>query len=389
MISFSHLRIPLSLWVCLCAAITPLSTTAVEEQSSSATLSLADLQRLVSENGRVIRSFRLEGVVCAVVPKRQLVALQDESATVLLELPVVDAAVRIGDRLAIEGKNCSLFKSDFGIQVGTAPVVNNDDHHAAIQKSGKVFLPEGFPPIRLAWFNRDNDAVLNLEWEGPGIRRQKTPAAALWRKIPGATNSDGMVHGLDFTACNGDGNYLADFENLETVARGVATNFDVLYRARPEHTALFFNGFIETPRPGIYTFYLTSDDGAKLEVGETAVICTRLAAGAAPPALSLAQTEPGRISWVELEGEVAFAGVNRENADIELAANGNRVAVTVVGGAALMATNLLHERIRVSGVCEYPPAGEKRRAWWFQVWSSWKFWARRRKLAALRATSWF
>lgn len=341
------------------AAISLLSVKAAEENSKAEALSLGDLQQIVSQHGRVIRSFRLEGVVCAVVPKRRLVTLQDDTATLLLELPSLNVETHVGDRLVIEGENCSLVRGEGGVRLGSAPVVDNDGHHAAIQKSGKVYLPAGLPPIRLAWYNRVADAVLKLEWEGPGIRRQKVPDSALWRQIPGATNSDAMERGLDFKAYNGDGNYLADFENLQPVAQDIAANFDVSYRARPEHTALFFNGFIETPRAGIYTFYLTSDDGAKLQVGEPAVTCTRLAAGSAPPIFSPVQTNSARFSWVVLEGEVTFASVNREDLEIELSANGDRVAVTVVGGAALLAANPLHERIRVAGVCEYSPAGGK------------------------------
>ncbi len=318
---------------------------------------MADLQQLVSEHGRVIRSFRLEGVVCAIVSKRRWVALQDESATVLLELPAVDAGVRVGNRLAIEGENCSLTHGDFSIQIGTAPVVDNDGHHPAYLKSGKVFLTAGLQPVRLAWFNGVGDAILKLEWEGPGLQRQQIPGTMLWRAAPGLTNQNESERGLNFTACNGEGESLGDFENLMPVAQGIATNFDVSYRVRSEHTALFFSGYIEAPRAGVYTFYLTSDDGAQLRVGESSVSCTRLSTDHAsvPATRTLNQTLAGRgnSSWVELEGEVTFASINLEHLEIDLVVDGNRVPVTIVGGATLLSTNLLHERIRVRGICEF------------------------------------
>lgn len=355
MVKLSSLR--LLFCVCLCAAIVPFAANAIEDISSAQALSLADLQRIVSEYGRVIRSFRLEGVVCALAPGQRLVALQDDSATVLLELPKVDAQLHAGDRLVIIGENSSLTRDDFSIQVGTAPVVDNDGHHSSLMKSGKVFLAAGFQPIHLAWFNNVSVAVLKLEWEGPGLRRQQIPSKVLWGEPPGLTNLSGLNHGLNYTACNGDGVFLADFENLKPVAQGVATNFSVSYRARPEHTALFFSGFIQIPRPGGYTFYLTSDDGSQLKVGTPSVSCARTSTNG--PSASILQTlsqmrlESGASSWIELEGEVIFAGIKVNHLDIELAVDGNRVPVTVVGGATLLATNLLHEHIRVRGIREF------------------------------------
>jgi len=351
----------LSLFMCILIPLCKL--VAAGEPSSGGALSLAELQQSVSERGRIIQSFRLEGLVCAVVPNRRLVALQDESATTLLELPAVDAELQVGDRVAIEGKNCSLIRGDVSIQISAAPVVDNDGHHPALLQAGKVYLPGGFQPIRLGWYNRIADAVLKLEWEGPGLRRQKVPEAVLWRKVSGSTNSNGREPGLDYVARNGDGTFLADFENQEIAGQGVATNFDVSYRARPEHTALNFTGYLEVPRPGLYTFYLTSDDGAQLRVGESSVSVTRLPKDHAnvftTRTLKQARAGRGNSSWVELEGEVTFAGVNLNHLKMELVVDGNRIPVTVAGGAALLATNLLHDRVRVRGICEFSLEEEK------------------------------
>ena len=264
------------LGLCLGAVLAPLEVDADGDHSASSTLSLADLQQLVAEHGRIIRSLRVEGVVCAVIPKRRLVALQDESATVLLELPVIEANVRVGDRLAIEGKDCSLTQGDVSVLVDSAPVVNNDGLHPSRLRTGKAFLSAGLQPVQLAWFNGVADAALKLEWEGPGLGRQTVPGAVLWRKASAPSTTNGMEPGLDYVARNGEGYLLADFENQESVFQGVATNFCVSYRVRPEHTALFFSGFINVPASSVYTFYLSSDDGARLNVGERHVSCTRI-----------------------------------------------------------------------------------------------------------------
>jgi signal transduction histidine kinase len=347
------------LWNCLCfcVLISALKLAVAEEPPSNGVLSLRDLQQLVSNHGRVIQSFRLEGMVCAMNPNRRLIALQDGSATALLGLPTVDAGVHIGDQLAIEGEDCSLTRGDFFIQIGTAPVVDNDGHHSAVLKSGKTYLPSGFQPIHLAWFNGVADAVLKLDWEGPGFRRQKVPNSALWRNSSSQTNLYGLGHGLDYTACNADGNFLVDFENRKPVAHGVASNFDVSYRIQPEHTALFFNGYIKAPDEGIYTFYLTSDDGARLQVGEPHVSFIHLPTDPAltPTTRSLnqARADSANSSWIELDGEVAFAAAIRDNLVTDLITGGNRIQVAVVGGASLLSTNLLHRHLHVRGICEF------------------------------------
>ncbi|HTB84162.1 MAG TPA: ATP-binding protein [Candidatus Sulfotelmatobacter sp.] len=356
MANFNSLRLlRLSLFVCFSIAL--FKVVGAEDRSNGGTLSLADLQQLVSKHGRVIQSFRLEGVVCAMSPNRRLIALQDGSATALLEVPTVDVEVHVGDRLAIEGEKCSLTSGNFCIQIGTAPVVDNDGHHPSLLKAGKVYLPAGFQPIRVAWFNGVADAVLKLEWEGPGLRRQKVPNSVLWRSSSSPTNQYELGHGLDYTACNSDGNFLADFENRTPITHGVASNFDVSYRIQPEHTALFFNGYIKAPDEGIYTFYLTSDDGARLEAGEPRVSVIRLPTDAASTpitrSLNQARADSANSSWIELDGEVAFAAAIQGNLVTDLITGGNRVQVAVAGGASLLSTNLLHRHLRVRGICEF------------------------------------
>src|SRR5205085_2945722 len=99
----------------LCFFITAWSTGATGTENSTNTLSIAAFQSKVVETGQVIESFRIEGVVCAVIPKLKMVVLQDDSGAVLLELPKWDTAIGVGNWLAIEGDHCSLSRGLFGI----------------------------------------------------------------------------------------------------------------------------------------------------------------------------------------------------------------------------------------------------------------------------------
>lgn len=311
---------------------------------------------VAGSNGK-IQSFHIEGSVRAIVQQSKLIALHDRSATVLIELPTLDDAIRVGDRVSVEGENCSFLQSRFFTQLGTLPVVDNDGRHEPWLRSGRVFLEAGRQPIHLEWFNGLDGYLLEVEWQGPGVRRQRIPSAVLWHQPVGVPNRSELEHGLDFAAYNGNDLYsLSDLQmNTNPVAKGSATNFSLSYRARAENTALAFNGFIEVSKPGIYTFYVKSDDGAILRVGEQKISCKVLV----PADQSMSSQNLDRLAddfgdqWGSLEGEVIFAGKDQRNLEMTLAGKTGRVPVTVMEGLDLFSTNLMHRQIRVTGIHEY------------------------------------
>jgi len=314
------------------------------------------LQNTLARRGRVVESFRIEGLVRAVVRERKLAALQDASGAVLLELPAINSSVCVGEWLAVEGDNCALTRSGFGIQVGTAPVVNNDGDHPPYLKSGSVFLRAGVQPIRLLWFNGEGMSALMLEYEGPGIQRQSVPEGLLWHS-PGTTNRTALERGLKFAAYVGQGwDALPDFSQLEPAAEGVAANIARTYSVREKNAALAFDGYLETAEAGSYTFYLTSDDGGRLFVGDPATACRTvvLEKTSVLPVGSLekALAGPTGQQWITWEGVVNFVGPEQRGLELELTGSGNRVSVRIVDGAELAAANLLHRTLRVKGICE-------------------------------------
>ena len=228
---------------------------------------LADLQTAALEQAGQIQSFCVEGVVCAVMHQQKMLALQDNTGTVLLELPTLDDTIHAGDQVTVRGTNCLLSQGRYGIRF-TTTVVDNDYLHPSACKSGSAFLEAGFQPIHLEWFNGAGNSALALEYAGPGVPRQIVPGALLRRTPSLDAVQPKYEAGLDFAAYNGDWNLLPDFATLNPVARGVATNFSFNYRARLEHTALVFDGFIQISNAGVYVFYLTSDDGSRLKVGQ-------------------------------------------------------------------------------------------------------------------------
>jgi len=349
------------IWICLLFGA--VSVSAAENLSDP--ISIADFQKMVAGSNGRIQSFHFEGIVRAIVQQPKLIALQDSSATVLIELPKLDDAIHTGDRVSVEGENCLLRQSRFYTQLGTVPVVDNDGRHEPWLRSGKVFLGTGRQPIHLEWFNGLGTCVLVVEWQGPGVRRQRIPSAVLWHQPIGGASRSEFEHGLDFAAYNGSDLYsLSDLQmNTNPVAKGIATNFDLSCRARAENTALAFNGFIEVAKSGIYTFYVTSDDGAILRVGEQKISCKVLS----PSDHAGASENLDRVSddfgdqWGSLEGEVIFASKDQHNLEIGLAAKTGRVPVTVVDGLDLFSTNLVHCQIRVTGIHEYLRNAEEKK----------------------------
>lgn len=328
-------------------------------------MSLADLQTAVLEQASQVQSFCVEGVVCAVVHQQKMLALQDNTGTVLLELPTLDDTIHAGDQVTVRGTNCLLSQGRYGIRL-TATVVDNDYLHSSALKSGSVFLEAGLQPIHLEWFNGAANSALALEYAGPGVPRQIVPGALL-RRTPGLDAVQPKYEvGLDFAAYNGDWNCLPDFAALNPVARGVATNFSLNYSARPEHTALVFNGFIQISNAGVYVFYLTSDDGSRMEVGHPLISCTvRPSSTQAVPVTKTFEqvlTDRSRSAWIELKGEVTFAGANQGSLEMDLVERGNYLPVTILEGSPLLASNLLHRQIQIEGICEFLGEGVEGRS---------------------------
>ena len=172
---------------CFFTAFLSAAAGAFQDATNLNRLSLVELQSKLAASGRVIQSFQVEGVVCAIVPHRNMLVLQDESGSLLLEVPAINSGLQVGDRLVVEGRNCPMNRIRYGIQAGTAPVVDNDGTHAEMEKSGGVFLDEGLNPILVEWFNSFGNFSLNLAYEGPGISRQKIPASVLWHHPSGGS----------------------------------------------------------------------------------------------------------------------------------------------------------------------------------------------------------
>lgn len=78
--------------------------------------------------------------------------------------------------------------------------------------------------------------------------------------------------GLSYRYFQGDWENLPDFSSLEPEEDGTTPTFSLDPGRRPEKFALLFRGYIQVPVDGVYHFFLVSDDGSRLWIGDTLVV---------------------------------------------------------------------------------------------------------------------
>jgi signal transduction histidine kinase len=237
------------------------------------------------------------------------------------------------------------------------PVVDNDGLHGMIEKSGAVYLPAGRQPIRIDWFNGVEKFGLEVDYQGPGLPRQRIPDSALFRAEPGADGGGtNLAGGVDYRCYEAVEESLPDFKLLVPVKTGTAANFDLNCRAHDEHVGLQFTGYIEIPREGLYTFYLKSDDGSLLFVGEPSMRAGVVGSCAFPEprrlAIGQALREGEEGQWAEMEGKVTLTRDEPVGGQIELSAGASHVRVEVGESSGLSLAPLMNHRVRAVGFCE-------------------------------------
>jgi hypothetical protein len=89
------------------------------------------------------------------------------------------------------------------------------------------------------------------------------------RGTPKIANASG---GLNYQLFSGAWDRLPDFSKLTPEKTGKVNNFDLAVAGELTTYAIRFNGFVEVPRDGIYTFYTTVNDGANLYIGDQLVV---------------------------------------------------------------------------------------------------------------------
>ena len=338
-----------------CLAAPPRATAAPAEPELLTNLfQLRQSAEQVTKATEVVHPFRVIAEVCDVDGAAGVLVLRDPSGVEFIRLKLDGRKLEPGATVCLAGKGCGVALDGFGLAVIPGMVVDNDGIHATKTNSGAVFLQAGPNPVSAEWFNAWGDSALTVEYEGPGLSRRTIPDSALRHAtVDGATGGTNYAAGLAYLGYEGNWEKLPDFTKLRPRKTGVATNFDLNVRMCDEYTGLRFNGFIEVPQDGLYTFHLASDDGSRLFVGEPSVDVRVLADRPAPPALesapaaSPAATNQG---WVTLEGTVNFASVREDAGGLQLQVGKDEVRVELFDSHGPAPDFSAHSKVRISGV---------------------------------------
>jgi signal transduction histidine kinase len=333
--------------------------------TSDVVTNIHQLRLLASQNPTTAYAFRLEGDVWWADSGEGRLVLKDDSGAEELEMDLHGRSVASGQRVRLSGV-ATITGLGAGFRIGArGPVVDDDGVHVMIEKSGAVFLTAGFNPIRVEWFNGVEKFGLTVEYQGPGLSRQKIPDAALFRSQPDqATGSSDEVQGLDYVCCGAPDETLPDFDAMPALKTGAVNNFDLRVMTQPEHVGIRFTGFLQIPRDGLYTFFLTSDDGSRLFIGERGLRVETIGQSTWPePHEYLVGQQlnlEGGGEWGAVEGKVTFASSQPDGLKLELSTETGRAEVEIADGSGLTPAHLLNHRIRATGFCQSTHASDGR-----------------------------
>lgn len=301
-------------------------------------------------------SLDLEGQVGWVGPERaQLALLEPSGQGVRLELDGQEQAVRLGQRVRLRGTG-NLSRRGDHFAVGNRLELNNDGQHPMREKSAGTFLKAGRRPICVEWFNAEVGFGLGLEYEGPDLPRRSVGAAELFRNQNG---DDADAHGLNYRVYEGAWQSLPDFNRMIPVKSGTCASLDLGVRTRDQRVGIQYTGFLQIPRDGFYHFYLSSDDGSRLLIGEpdaSSVQLEILGDSELPKPRRLAVGEMmGREEdglWAEVAGRVS--GVNRatNGVRLELSVGLARMEAEVADLEPSAASGLVNGLVRAVGFCQ-------------------------------------
>jgi hypothetical protein len=123
-----------------------------------------------------------------------------------------------------------------------------------------VTAAAGLYPIAITFFENSGGESMQIFWTGPSMPRQQIPNSAFMQSITPHPN------GINYKYYEGTFTALPDFSALAVVKTGVTPNADISVRTpgRNDNFALLWEGYINIPASGVYTFETISDDGSKL-----------------------------------------------------------------------------------------------------------------------------
>jgi hypothetical protein len=131
---------------------------------------------------------------------------------------------------------------------------------------GQVRLTKGTHKLRFypVWRNGYGSGDYDLTVDNIELAKALT--------VRGTPKVAALSSGLDYQLFSGVWDRLPDFSKLTPEKTGQVNNFDLSVAGELKSYAIRFDGFVEVPRDGVYTFYTTVNDGANLYIGDQLVV---------------------------------------------------------------------------------------------------------------------
>lgn len=183
-----------------------------------------------------------------------MIAAEDRYGFALgMEVDVLGPVAKV-TRIADESpaNKAQIFPNDIIRRVGTTKIRHGVDFH-------------------LALVDREPNQTIPIEFERAG-KRQTVEVTLTKQPFTPPVTADTQP-GLQVTAYQGRWEKLPAFDDLKPVGQGIAGKPSaVVNLPSADNYALLFRGFIKIPADGLYTFYLSSDDGSRLKIGSKTIV---------------------------------------------------------------------------------------------------------------------
>jgi hexosaminidase len=193
----------------------------------------------LSAHFRLLDGYRVNYRVPSVAGLERDRITLDDLVTLTLSSPLAESAIRYTTDGSDPNEGSPLYSGPLELPV-------DED---GVQIIARAFLPSGkASPPRSARF----------------ARASLRPATAM--------ESDALAPGLRFTYYEAQVSSVRQLGQESLVREGVAQDVGFQGGEREEDFGLEFTGYVTVPASGVYTFYLTSDDGSELRIGEAIVV---------------------------------------------------------------------------------------------------------------------
>ncbi len=310
------------------------------------------------ENSRL----NLQVTVRALDPENRAVVFQDATGAIMVRLGPGMENLEIGQSVQITGI-ARLSKAGLFVDFEQVPFLEDDGIHNDRELKVTTQLEAGLQPIRVDHFNGLNPRVLKLFIAGPTLTNQILPGSLLKHPDPAAASAaTNWSAGIIRKSYLGEWDVLPDFPALTPAETSVVETITLDGTPREERVGVTFDGFIEVPKTGEYTFTLFSDDGARVYLGRRNCEFQASGVGTNIPPI---QVNPGQTirfegyKWAAVEGDVTSLAENNDGWELELTTRTGKMRIYLPEKGS-PPVYLLRARVRLEGICIPLISGDRR-----------------------------